>query len=623
MPPTRQHSSAIWLSTMTHAYQKVRAEALFIRGVQVEFMQTIGELKAFLRTKRVSVIIVSDDCEDAFLETYFKPLTALPDTAGARLILDQTCAHAETAALALANGFRDILPATLDAQEWLARFMFSAAVSPFRLNPPHCQLAMNQRGSLEIPACLVSISEATLRLESRLQAEPGSEISLRGELPLLLGKEVLRGTVLSTDTKKLLHKLSHSLDVELDLDHLTRKELSDIVTRMQKQITFHPKRIFVVVSHSDTRFQVLEHFQKEGHIVRCAINRSSVYEYPKFFSPELVVIESRFCRDENQDLFEKLIENISPEVLVAIIGDEKDHLSIVAKFNTNKFKFVSKNLNDFMSLPRELSPDPHPLGRVDLPTTHPLVPLTILAPIVLSRLHTQVGEFRSNLLISNFSLARLHTPEITKAMGRAPIIKITAVSQSQILAVKDEGKANPLPCKYMFYFADLTTSERSLLNFYMSREFSTELSRFGRIPETMRSDGNQGYPSDSLPNLGPTDPSDIDIIEEKLGNYIPSSAVSKPFVVPKWIQAILLLIGVGIFIWAAMTIGFVQMETVGDKYSKPFVNFKNQKELEKRGLLPVPANPAPSPFDTAMPPGEAPQTPETESPTRTKSETNL
>lgn len=586
-------------------------------------MQTMEELKAFLRTKRVSVILVSDDCEDAFLETYFKPLVALPDTAGARLILDQTCAHAETAALALANGFRDILPATLDAQEWLARFMFSAAVSPFRLNPPHCQLAMNQHGSLEIPACLVSISGATLRLESRLQAEPGSEISLRGEFPLLLGKEVLRGTVLSTDTKKLLHKLSHSLELELDLDDLTRKELSGIVTRMQQQIIFHPKRIFVVVSHSDTRFHVLEHFQKEGHIVRCAINRSSVYEYPKFFSPELVVIEGRFCRDENQDLFEKLIENISPDVLVAIIGDEQDHPSIVAKFNTNKFKFVSRNFNDFKSLLGELPPNPRPLGRVDLPTTHPLVPLTILAPIVLSRLHPQVGEIRSNLLISNFSLARLHTPEITKAMGRAPILKITAVSQSQLLAVKDEGKVNPFPCKYMFYFADLTTSERSLLNFYMSREFSTELSRFGRIPENMRSDVNHGYPSDSLQNLGASDSSEVEIIAEKLGTHIPSPAVSKPFVVPKWIQAILLLIGVGIFIWATMTIGFLQMETVGDKYSKPFVNFKNQKELEKSGLLPVPANTAPSPFDTATPRGESPKNPEVENKTGLGSETYL
>ncbi len=623
MPPTRQHSSAIWLSTKIHAYQKVRAEALFIRGVQVEFMHTMAELKAFLRKKRVSVIIISDDCEDAFLETYFKPLVALPDTAGARLILDQTCAHAGTAALALANGFRDILPATLDPQEWLSRFMFSAAVSPFRLNTPHCQLALNQHGSLEIPACLVSISGSTLRIESRLQAEPGSKVSLRGEFPLLLGKEVISGTVLSTDTKKLLHKLSHSLELELDLDDPARKELSIIVARMQQQITFHPKRIFVVISHSETRFQVLENFQKEGHIVRCAINRSSIYEYPKFFSPELVVIESRFCRDENHVLFEKLIENISPDVLVAIIGDEKDHLDIVATFTANKFKFISRDFSDYQSLLGEVSPNPHPSGRVDLPTTHPLVPLTIVAPIVLSRLHPQVGEFRSNLLISNFSLARLHSAEITKTMGRSPILKITAVSQSQIIAVKDEGKATPLSCKYMFYFADLTTSERSLLNSYLSREFFNELSRFGRVPEEIRPDVNLSSTPDSLPNLRESDPYKADIIEEKYSTYIPSPAVSKPFVVPKWIQAILLLIGVGLFIWAAMTIGFVQMETVGDKYSKPFVNFKKQKELERQGLAPLPGTPTTSPFDTATPPGDSPQNPESEDQTRLRSETNL
>ena len=608
MPQPRQHSSAIWLSTKTHAYQKARSEALFIRGIQIEFMHTMGEVTAFLRKKRVSVILISDDCEDAFLETYFKPLTALPDTAGARLILDQTCAHSGTAAIALAHGFRDLLPATLDAQEWMARFMFSAAVSPFRLNPPPCQLALSQPGTLEIPACLVSISGFTLRIESRLQVEAGSEISLRGELPLLLGKDVIRGTVLSIDTKKLLHKLSHSMELELKLDDHARKELSGIVIRMQQHITCHPRRIFVVISHSEARFKVLEAFQKEEHIVRCAINRSSVYEYPKFFSPELVVIESRFCLDENQVLFEKLIENLSSEVLIVIIGDEKDHPNIITKFNTNKIRFVSRDFTDYKSILSTLPKNTDPAGSLDLPLSHPLVPLTIIAPVILSRLHPQVGEFRSNLLISNFSLARLHTPEITKAIGRSPILKITALSQGQGLTLKDEGKANRLPCKYMFYFADLTSSERSLLNFYMSREFFNELSRFGRLPDNMGLDQGPGSPFASTPKLEPSSSSEIDILEGTSEPYIKPLPAPKPFVVPKWIQAISLLIAVGLFIWAAMTIGFVQMETVGDKYSRPFVNFKNQKELEKNGLLP--ATPAHSPFNTAEPPAKSPEPPD-------------
>ena len=103
MPPPRQQISAIWLSAKVHAYQKVRAEQLFIRGVQVEFMQTVGELKAFLKRKRVSVILVSDDSDEIFLETYFKSITALPDTAGARLILDQDRAHKGIADFALGN----------------------------------------------------------------------------------------------------------------------------------------------------------------------------------------------------------------------------------------------------------------------------------------------------------------------------------------------------------------------------------------------------------------------------------------------------------------------------------------------------------------------------------------
>jgi len=323
--PTRPNISAIWLTNEIHAYQKLRAESLFTRGVQVQFLQTAQELKTSLKKKRVSIILLSDDGEDHFLEPRLLAIVDLPDTAGARLILDQTGGHLEMAAFALAHGFRDILPASLSDEEWLARFMFSAAVSPLQLPPPHCQLALDQPGFLEIPASLVSISGTTLRMESRLQAKPGSEVSLQGELALAIGKDVLRGKVLTTDSKKLIHKFSHSLELELHLDEFTKKQLSGLVARLAQEITHHPRRIFVVISQPAVRFQVIETFQKDGHMVRCAMNRTSVYEYLQYFSPELVVNESRFCLGENQILFEKLMETTSPDVLITILGEATAH----------------------------------------------------------------------------------------------------------------------------------------------------------------------------------------------------------------------------------------------------------------------------------------------------------
>lgn len=565
-------------------------------------MQTVGELKAFLKRKRVSVILISDDSDEIFLEAYFKSVTALPDTAGARLILDQYKVQKGIADLALGNGFRDILPSSLPVQEWIDRFMFSAAVSPFRLTPPPCQLAINLEGSLNLPACLVSITGSTLRVESRLQAEPGTELVLRGEFPLLLGKDKIRGKVLSVDTKALIHKFSHSFQIDLDLDDLTKKELSGLVSRMGQQITIHPRRIFVVLSHPEIRYLVLETFQNVGHIVRCAISRTSVYEYPKYFSPELVILESRFCTGDNQVLFEKLIETISTSVLIAIIGEPEELGDYLAKFVTHKFKFIPSDFSDYGSILADLPPKEILPGSVELPPAHPLVPLTIVAPATLSRIHPQIGELRSPVLTLNFSLGRLSFPDISKTLGRDPIIKITAVGRTSPLSGSGSPPSPTLTCKYNFYFADLTPAERSQLNFYMAREFLSELSRFGKLPQ------NLGLGGEAEPISEPplSDPSLISIVEEKLETSTKPIEIKQPYTLPKGIQAILITIGIGLFIWAAMTLGFKQMETVGDKYSKPFVNFKNQKDLEKQELLPKPG-PAPiSPFDTATPPSDAP-----------------
>ncbi len=586
MSSEKQQSRVIWFATSPQQYHRSLFEKISTRGIAVEFVNTLEALELSLRHKRSSVILLSDIGEDLYIESQFKKIIALPDTAGIRLILDQSENKKPLADLALLNGFRDILPSTLSENEWLDRFVFSAAVSPFRFTLPRFQLAINSTGYLEIPACVTLLSPHQIRIETRLDPEIGTELTLRGELPLALGKEYITVKVLSKDQNHLNYRFSQAMNVEILLDGQSKAELEHFIARFQAYQIVAPKRVFIVMAHAVERPKLIGHYLSGGHIVRTAISRTSVFEYPKYFTPELVIIELKFCQGNNLSLFEKMLASLEAQTLIAIVGDDPEGLdltTIKAQYPTLRFvvaQFLSADPDSFIKLLPLKVPAP---GVVEIPLYHPLTSAQIRIAVQLTKLHPQVGELRSQVKIANFSLAKLNYQDLNDCLGHSPIIKTT--SSSLIPTNPPIGKS---VYKTLFYYCDINATGRKAMNAALFTYFLSELEKFGGMPDEIAN----RLDKKSLELID--DPS---LLKEEAIVAIPKEiqlrSLKKSGLLASWQIIALVIIFFCLFIWLAMDLGYTQMEKVGDKYSQPFINFKNLKERQKRGELPPPRPPEP------------------------------
>ena len=544
-------------------------------------MNTLEALELSLRHKRSSVILLSDIGEDLYIESQFKKIIALPDTAGIRLILDQSENKKSLTDLALLNGFRDILPSTLSENEWLDRFVFSAAVSPFRFTLPKFQLAINSPGFIEIPACVTSLSAYQIRIETRLDPEIGTELTLRGELPSALGKDFITVKVLSKDQNHLNYRFSQAMNVEILLDGHSKAELEHFIARFQAYQVEAPKRVFIVMAHAEERSKMIGHYLSGGHIVRTAISRTSVFEYPRYFSPELVIIELKFCQGNNLSLFEKMLANLEAQTLIAIFGEDPEGLDLTTikeQYPTLRFvvaQFISADPGSFIKLLPTKVPTP---GVIEIPLYHPLTSAQIRIAVQLTKLHPQVGELRSQVKIANFSLAKLNFQDINNCLGHSPIIKTT--SSSLIPTSTPIGRS---VYKTLFYYCDINAAGRKAMNSSLFTYFLSELEKFGGISDEIANRlGTKSLELIEDPSLHKEEaivaiPKEIELRTAKKSSLLAS-----------WQMIALVIIFFGLFIWLAMDLGYTQMEKVGEKYSQPFINFKNLKERQKRGELPLP-----------------------------------
>jgi len=591
----KPQSRVIWFAASPQQHHRQLFEKISARGIAVEFVETLEALELSLQHKRSSVILLSDQGDDLFVEAQFRKIIALPDTAGIRLILDQSGNKKPLLELALLNGFRDILPSTLSESEWIDRFLFSAAVSPFRFTNPKYQLSVNSPGFVDVPACITSLSPHQIRIETRLDPEIGTELNLRGELPTALGKEFVTVKVVSKDQGHLNYRFSQALNLEIVLDDQSRSELEHFIARFQAYQLTTPKRVFMVMSDPLERSKLIEFYASGEHIVRTAISRTSVFEYPKYFSPELVLIELKFCVGTNLSLFEKMLASLETGVLVVIFGKDPDQLDLIPiqeNFPSLRFiktEFAQADLASFIEL---LAPKTQTPGFVEIPLYHTLTSGQIRVAVQLTKLHPQVGELRSQIKIANFSLARLNTQDLSDSLGYSPIIKTTSSSLIPTSTLNNDKAV----FKTLFYYCDINLDGRKALNTLLLRHFLSELEKFGGISEDLLSRFNPPALTLVDETEQPKEEAIVAIPPE-----IEFRAPQQKSVLTSWFLIAVGILIFGLFIWMAMNLGYTQMEKVGEKYSQPFINFKNLKDRQKRG------EPPPIP---PVPESEEPPTPE-------------
>ncbi len=455
--PARRRK-ALWFVSAPNLNHKHRALALGEKGWDVEFYSTVDSIRN--NCAKTGLVIVSDDGPPAKVMQDVQAIASIKALQGARLILTTTVGDSRTLSVASASNYRDIIPLDLEISQWCQRIMFAAAGKPLAFNQPPCQLTINQICAVNLPARITWMSRDRICVESRLQPPVGATLQLNGSLARILGLPTVTVIVEEARRTHLVYRFSDAFVARLSLTDAARPRLDALLTELRAADQGPKRRVFVALQSQDWRDSVAKQLDHPAFVTSIALQKQSIAAEPKFFSPDLVIIEDVLCKDSDGVDFSALMRSLESHVPMAVIGQKVD-------FEKIRKTWPNRNIHVFIDVPADLrtvlvrkllTEQPRRRGTdadaAAIAADHEVSTAEVHVPARLTRVHPLAGQLALPFSIGNYALARLDAPMMRRLTMKNPWFKVTATWRDPR---QDQA---PFVFTAEFAFADTNKSDR-------------------------------------------------------------------------------------------------------------------------------------------------------------------
>ncbi|MEN9834520.1 MAG: hypothetical protein RL011_713 [Pseudomonadota bacterium] len=472
-----------WLSAQTTAGLQDRADLLAEKGYEVSFYRSVAELYSSLARRRAGVVILSDDFGDKETENIIRSLMNTPEIEGARMVLVRY-GHTESInTLAACANFRDIIPAEMESKEWLSRFIFATGGSPIPYVQPAGQVTLNNISALHLPARITRVTDSKIYFESRVRPPVGATMQLRGPLAAAGGLNSISITVVENQRRNLLYRFSDGVVAKWQVPSLAKERFSDLLAQLS-QIDTGPKcRVLLAAQSASVRSKALSIFQGNRFEISAAIRKQGIIDSARFFTPDLVIIESDLVLEGSGQRFRDLMDSLNDDATILIVGMLTDFASLEAKWPRRHLIHDTDVPSDLAVTIASRYLRANPGGTTDegersaaIPKKHPFSLAEVSFPVRLHRIHSQAVQIAMPYQVGNFALARLETPLLTRTLGRNPYFKVTAIHEDT------HPGAAPFVHLAEGYFSDLRTAEQRPLADALVQLVTASLNRFDQRP---------------------------------------------------------------------------------------------------------------------------------------------
>ncbi len=448
---------------MVNARMRDRALLLHAQGIEVQFFSNSESFLKELDSKRAGIIIVSDHDTPLATEKVLNMLLNTPEIQGAKMVYSCHSKHNELRMFAAGLGFRDIVPEDLDDKQWLHRIRFAVASKPIDFQQPAIQTSMHQISALSLPTRIVWIAKDTIRIECRARAPIGASFILSGSLADAFGVTSISLTVRSTTRSNLLYRFSDALICEWSVPASAKERTANVLRTLSAEDPGPRCRIFVAVQNTSLRKELLTQFDDPRFEISTALQKNSIANDPKFFSPDMVLIESSLCSSKD-DQFATMMKHLPEHTAVAIFGKLENFSYIRTKYaprtiitmNSVPKDIRTSALNRFMPIRQKID-DLAFIGGSYIPSENQMSLGEISFSTRLTRIHPTAITLGLPFPVANFALARIDCPYIRKSTGRNLLMKVTNVYRSSA----DQSLKHSYIAEG--YLADASPEEQNLL----------------------------------------------------------------------------------------------------------------------------------------------------------------
>ncbi len=447
--PGKKLKRIYWLCEKVSDHHLAIAVTMQQEGWSVQFFGKADSLVAELSKQRVSTLVIGDEGSDTETEKAIQRIASLPEAQGIRMILSVSRPGTQVTTTAACHNFRDLIPISLGKEEWVERFIFASAKAGALIAEPIPQIAYTQVANLALPGRLVWVGDDRLLVEAKFHPPPGTTLTLSGKFMDAIGMKRVTITVAECRKTDLVYRFSDAIVAQWSVPGKSAVAATTLIQKM-RQTDFGPRiKVFIVLQDADTRSQLIKQLEPLRFELNVALQKQSIIDEPKFFSPQIVFIEDKICQEGGGERFRMLCHALAPDVPIVVIGSKVALEDLQAIAPLRRIILQSKlpeRLSEAIqtkflpnAIRKRLSSDS---GAVHIAGDHPFSMVELHFSARVTKMHPRSAQLALPFPIATFGLCRVETPEFKRAVGYAPFAKVTSV-------YKIERSDLPMPFPYV------------------------------------------------------------------------------------------------------------------------------------------------------------------------------
>lgn len=476
-----------WLTGKRTQIHYDKAHHLNNSNFEVSFFDTFKSLVDTYNEKRVNVIIVGDEDAPKEIQDYINKLSSSPEFHGVRLILSISSYHTNTINRAFHNGFRDIIPLDLDDNQWLQRFLFTVGGVETQFNQPLPQMTLRNISAISVPARIVWISDNLMRIETRIKPKIGDKVQLKGSVVSTLSMKLITLTVEKIEKTDLIFRYSESIICHWEIPDQKRGKRKLLLEHL-KDKQFAPSiKVFSIVKSANTRTKIFNSLSYPKFEVITALNQKNIVNEPKFFNPDIILIEDQMCSQANYRHLQNMGAQLDNSIPIIIIGSGINTDDVKKIFPERKIiinKVISATFPNLIEnrILKNKEKDQSKIiaedQKIHINKESDFSIAEINFSARLTRIHPSAAQLALPVPLGNYGLCKIESPFLKKIMGRDLHAKITDAYE--------ETRKNEDNFKYYIdcNLADLMVTDRKkighCLGLIMTRKLSIDTSHMNQ-----------------------------------------------------------------------------------------------------------------------------------------------
>lgn len=431
---TKRKLKIYWICEETSKTHRQRGLAMADRGFDLHFFSSHQDLISQVKANRVSIILIDDSLPTEKAIALINLMLMTPELQGVRFLLSVITGNQEIADHAAASAFRDLIPLALSEKAWINRVIYSSARQAITWPQDNPRISMPSIAKISVPGRIVWISPQRILIEARLRPLPQTSLSFSGAFADAIGAKSISLSVAEHRHTGLVYRFSDAILCSWGVGEDVFEKAQKILSDMQARCLGPRCRIFLASSSANVRQIFAKALDSKRFDLNFALQKQSLVDEPKYFSPDAVFIDSSFFLPDDADLMKQAMANLENVVPIYVLGRAVDRAELQERFPDKNFTFLTNMPSRLADSVYQKYLDSVTRGRyqadVDathLSPNHPFSTLKIHMSARLQMISRSAISFGVNSPLGNHGIYQFESPLLTKVLGRAPYLKIHSV----------------------------------------------------------------------------------------------------------------------------------------------------------------------------------------------------